>query len=54
MNFHGAKAYLKLSRDLLVRHTFYEEVENFELATGKLGLTLCGSEFGLRTALGAR
>ena len=31
MNFHSAKAHLKLSRDLLVRYTFHEEVENFEL-----------------------
>src|SRR4051794_40726033 len=48
MNFHGAKAHLKLSRDLLVGHTFHEEVENFELTTGEPGLTLGRSEFGLR------
>jgi hypothetical protein len=30
VNFHGAKAHLKLSRDRLVGHTFHEEVKNFE------------------------
>src|SRR4051794_38988296 len=47
MNFHCARAHLKLSRDLLVGHTFHEEFENFELTTGELGLTLGRSELWL-------
>jgi hypothetical protein len=47
VNFHCAKARLKLSRDLLLSHTSHEEVENFELTTGELGLTLGMSELWL-------
>jgi hypothetical protein len=54
VNFHGAKAYLKPSRGLFLGHTFHDEVENFELATGELGLILCGSGFRLRAAAGVQ